>query len=51
MNIWEFLHSLGKELKLMMILPLKNIFYSAVTHLIFKVIQFLQPTATTLKSR
>ena len=25
-NIWEFLHSLGKELKVMMIPPLKNIF-------------------------
>ena len=33
-NTWEFLHSLGKELKVMMIPPLKNIFYSAITHLI-----------------
>ena len=50
-NTWEYLHSLGKELKLMMILPIKNILYSAVTHLILMVIQFLQPTTMTLKSR
>ena len=48
-NTWESLHSLGKELKVMMILPLKNIFYSAITQLILKISQFLQPT-TTLKS-
>ena len=28
-NTWEFRHSLGKELKVMMILPLKNIFIFA----------------------
>ena len=43
--------ALLKELKVMMILPLKNIFYSAITHLILKISQFLQPTTTTLKSR
>ena len=30
-NTWEFLHSLGKDLKVMMILPLKSIFYSGIT--------------------
>ena len=30
---------------------IKNILYSAVTHLILMVIQFLQPTTMTLKSR
>ena len=49
-NTWEFLHSLRKELKVMMVSPLKNIFYSAITHLIFKIFQFLQPTTMTLKS-
>ena len=49
-NTWEFLHSLGKELKVMMIPPLKNIFYSAITHLILKISQFLQATTMTLKS-
>ena len=29
----------------------KNIFYSAITHLILKISQFLQPTTTTLKLR
>ena len=48
-NTWEFLHSLGKELKVMMILPLTNIFYSAITHLILKISQFLLPTAASLK--
>ena len=41
----------GLELKVMMILPLKNIFYSAITHLILKISQFLQATTMTLKSR
>ena len=50
-NTWEFLHSLGKELKVMMIPPLKNIFYSATTHLNLKISQFLQATTMTLKSR
>ena len=50
-NAWEFLHSLGKELKVMMIPPLKNIFYSAITHLNLKISQFLQATTMTLKSR
>ena len=50
-NTWEFLHSLGKELKEMMILPLKNTFCSAVTHLILEISQFLLPTVTTLKLR
>ena len=49
-NTWEFLHSLGKELKVMMIPPLKNIFYSAITHLILKISQFLQLTTINLKS-
>ena len=48
---WEFLHSLGKELKVMTILPLKNIFYSVIIHLILKIFQFLLPTTTTLKLR
>ena len=30
-NTWEFLHSLGQELNVMMILPFKNIFYSTHT--------------------
>ena len=47
----EFLHSLGKELKVMVILPLKTIFYSAITHLILKISYFLLPTTTTLKLR
>ena len=50
-NTWELLHSLEKELKVMMILPLKNIFYSAITYLILKISQFLQPTTMTSKSR
>ena len=33
-NTWELRHSLGKELKVMTIVPLKNIFYSAITRLI-----------------
>ena len=41
--------SLEKELKVMMILPLKNIFYSAITHLILKTSQFLLPIITTFK--
>ena len=49
-NTWEFLHSLVRGLKVMMIMPLKNIFYSAITHLILKISKFLQPTTTTLKS-
>ena len=48
---WEFPHSLGKELKEMTILPLKNTFYSAITHPILKISQFLLPTTTTLKLR
>ena len=50
-NTWEFLHSLGKVLKEMMILPLKNTFYSAITHPILKISQFLLPTTTTSKLR
>ena len=50
-NTWEFLHSLWKELKVMIIPPLKSIFYSAITHLILKIPQFLQPTIMTLMSR
>ena len=41
----------GKRVKVMMIPPLQNIFYSAVTHLILKISQFLQPTIMNLKSR
>ena len=44
-------HSLGKELKVMMILPLKNIFYSAITCLILKICQFSLSEATTLNLR
>ena len=36
-NTWKFLHSQRKELKVMMILPWKNIFYSAITTLILKI--------------
>ena len=49
-NTWEFLHSLGDELKVMLILSLKNIFYSAITHLSLKISQFLSPTASLLES-
>ena len=37
-NTWEFLHSLGRELKVITIRPLKNIFYSVITHLILKIL-------------
>ena len=50
-STWEYLHSLGKELKVMMILPLKNIFYSAIIRLILEISQFLLPTTTILKLR
>ena len=50
-NTWKFMHSMGKELKEMMILPLKNTFYSAITHPILKISHFLLPTTTTLKLR
>ena len=50
-NFWEFLHSLEKVLKVMMIQPLKKIFHSTITHLILKISQFLRPTAKTLKLR
>ena len=50
-NTWEFLHSLAKELKVIMILPLKNIFHSAITQLVLKISQFLLPTTTNLKLR
>ena len=50
-NTWEFMHSMGKELKEMMILPLKNTFYSAITHPILKISQFLVPTTMTSKLR
>ena len=49
-NTWEFLHSLGDELKVMLILSLKNIFYSAITHLSLKISQFLSPTTSLLES-
>ena len=39
-NTWVFQHSLGKELKVMIILSLQNIFYFAITHLILKISQF-----------
>ena len=48
-NTLEILHSLGKELQEMMILPLKNTFYSAITHPTLKISQFLLPARTTLK--
>ena len=50
-NTWEFLYSLGKELKVMMILPLRNTFYSAVTHLVLEISYFLLPTTAILKLR
>ena len=40
-----------KELKMMMILPLRNIFYSAITHLILKISQYSQPTTIFLASQ
>ena len=49
-NTWEFLHSLGDELKVMLILSLKNIFYSTITHLSLKISQFLSPTTSLLES-
>ena len=48
-NTWEFLHLLGKELKVMVILSLKNIFYSAITRMILKISQFSLLTTSTLK--
>ena len=50
-NNWEFLHSLGKEIKVTMILSLKNIFSYAITKLTLKISQFLLPTTATLKLR
>ena len=50
-STWEFLHSLGKQLIKMMILSLKNIFYSAIKNLILKIFKYLLPTITTLKLR
>ena len=41
----------GKRIKVMMIPLLNNIFYSAITHLILKISQFLQPKTMNLKSR
>ena len=37
--------------KMMMILPLENMFYFAITHLVLKISPFLLPTTTTLKLR
>ena len=48
-NTWEFLHLLGKELKVMVIRSLKNIFYSAITRMILKISQFSLLTTSTLK--
>ena len=48
-NTWEFLHSLGNKLQVTMILPLNNILFSAITHLILKISQFLLATTATLK--
>ena len=48
-DTWEFRHSLGKELKVTMILPLKNTFIFAITHLILKISQLPLPAAMTLK--
>ena len=48
--LWGFFrHKLGKELKTMATLPLKNIFYSAITHLILNISPFSQLTKATLK--
>ena len=41
----------GKRVKGDDDLPLKSIFYFAITHLILKISQFLQATTMTLKSR
>ena len=49
-NTGGFLYSLRKELKVMMIPLLKNICYSATTHLILKISQFLKPATMILKS-
>ena len=46
---WECLPSSGKDLKRIMTLPLKNVFYDAITHLILKISHFLLPTAMTLQ--
>ena len=46
---WKFWHSLGKDLTVMTILPLKIIVYSAITCLILKISQFSSPTKITLK--
>ena len=46
MKPYDFLHSLRKGFKEMMILPLKNIFYCAIKNLILKIYQFLLPTIT-----
>ena len=47
---WKFWHSLGKELTVMTIPPLKIIVYSAITCLILKISQFSSPTKITLNS-
>ena len=49
LNTWEFRHVLGKELKVMMILPIQTTFYSAITGLILKISPFSLTTTTTLK--
>ena len=43
------INALGKELRTIMILPLKNIFYSAITCLILMISLFSLPTTTILK--
>ena len=47
-NTREFRHSLEKELKVMMILELKNILYFAIAQLISKISQLSLPTTMTL---
>ena len=49
-RMWEHL-GISDDDKMMMIPPLKNIFYSAITYLNLKISQFLQATTMTLKSR
>ena len=41
----------GKRVKADDDSAIKDIHYSTITHLILKVVEFLQPTTTTLKSR
>ena len=48
-NTWEVRLSLGKDLKMVMILQLKNIVHFAMTRQILKIAPFSLPVTTTLK--